>query len=86
MDRYEQIRQALLDRHQSVAIWGLAVLKTKGMAVWATSWRQYDESGAKRVLSKPPVTTVSSHLPENSEEVVRVLASMVWAIEKEAVQ
>jgi hypothetical protein len=85
MDRYEQIRQALLDRRQSVAMWGLSVLKTKGMAAWATSWRQYGEGDAKRVLSKPPVTTVSSHLPANSEEVVRVLASMVWAIGKEAV-
>ena len=86
MDRYEQIRQAFLERHQSVAMWGLAVLKTKGMATWVTSWRQYEEGDPKRVLSKPPVTTVSSHLPANSEEVVRVLASMVWAIEKEAVQ
>ena len=86
MDRYEQIRQALIDKRQSVAMWGLAVLKTKGMAAWATSWRQYEEGGTKQVLSKPPVTTVSSHLPTNSEEVVRVLASMVWAIEKEAMQ
>lgn len=86
MERYEQIRQAFLERRQSVAMWGLAVLKTKGMATWVTSWRQYEEGKTKRVLSKPPVTTVSSHLPTNSEEVVRVLASMVWAIEKEAVQ
>jgi hypothetical protein len=86
MDRYEQIRQTFFDRRQPVTMWGLAVLKTKGMAAWATSWRQYGEGSAKRMLSEPPVTTVSSHLPANSEEVVRVLASMVWAIEKEAVQ
>lgn len=86
MDRYEQIRQAFIERRQSVAMWGLAVLKTKGMAAWATSWRQYGEGKTKRVPPKLPVTTVSSHLPANSEEVVRVLASMVWAIEKEAVQ
>ena len=86
MDRYEQIRQAFLEKRQSVTMWGLAVLKTKGMAAWATSWRQYGGGGTKRVLPKLPVTTVSSHLPANSEEVVRVLASMVWAIEKETVQ
>lgn len=86
MDRYEQIRRAFLDRHQAVTMWGLAVLKTKGMAAWTRSWRQYSESAAGQMPFEPSVTVASSHLPANSEEVVRVLASMVWAVEKEAVQ
>ncbi|RPI66784.1 MAG: hypothetical protein EHM38_03420 [Geobacteraceae bacterium] len=86
MDRYEQIRQTLLDKHQPVKMWGLAVLKTKGMAAWVRSWSQYGEGGPKQMSFKPPATSVSSHLPANSEELVRVLASMVWAIEKEAAQ
>jgi hypothetical protein len=67
-------------------MWGLAILKTKGMAAWTRSWRQYSDGGTQQMPSEPPVTAASSHLPANSEEVVRVLASMVWAIEKEAVQ
>lgn len=86
MDRYEQIRRTFLGRHQAVTMWGLVVLKTKGMAAWIKSWRQYSEGGAKQIPFEPPVTVASSHLPANSEEVVRVLASMVWAVEKEAVQ
>jgi len=67
-------------------MWGLAILKTKGMAAWTRSWRQYSDGCAQQMPSEPPVTAASSHPPANSEEVVRVLASMVWAIEKEAVQ
>ena len=86
VDRYEQIRQAFLDRHQAVTMWGLAVLKKKGMAAWTKSWRQYSEGGAKQIPFGPPVTVASSHLPANSEAVVRVLVSMVWAVEKETVR
>jgi hypothetical protein len=86
VDRYEQIRRAFLDRHQAVKMWGLAILKTKGMAAWTRSWRQYSEGCAKQIPLEPPVTVASSHLPTDSEEVVRVLASMIWAIEKEVVQ
>ena len=86
MDRYEQIRRTLFDHHQATAVWGMVVLKTKGMAAWTRSWRQYGEGGIKHVPAAPSVTTAPSHLPANCEEVVRVLAAMVWAIEKEAVQ
>ena len=67
-------------------MWGLVVLKTKGMAAWTTSWRQYSESEARQIPFEPPVTVASSHLPTNGEELVQVLASMVWSLEKEAVQ
>lgn len=83
VDRYEEIRRALLDRHQGGAMWGLSVLRTKGMAAWARSWREYGESYAKPMPLRP-IRSVSSHLSPNSEEVVRVLAGMVWAIQEEA--
>jgi hypothetical protein len=83
-ERYEQIRRTLLGRQQPVAMWGLAVLRTRGMAAWAKSWREYGEGDVKRRLSEP-LEPASSRLSRGSEEVVRVLAEMVWAIHEEAV-
>jgi hypothetical protein len=83
VDRYEEIRRTLLARHQGVMMWGLVVLRTKGMAAWARSWQEYGEGGVTHMPSEPAAT--SSHLPPNGEEVVRVLAGMVWAIQEEAV-
>ena len=85
-DRYEELRQRALGRQPRGMMWGLAVLSTKGMAAWARSWREYSEGGVKHMPSEPSVSAASSHLhlPPNSEEVVRVLAGMVWAIQQEA--
>jgi hypothetical protein len=65
-----------------VTMWGLVVLKTKGMAAWARSWLEYSEGGAIPMPSVP--AAASPPLPSNREEVVRVLAGMVWAIQEEA--
>lgn len=82
VDKYEDLRRTLLSRHRGVMMWGLVVLKTKGMAAWVRSWQQYGEGGIKPRISEPAVT--SSHLSPNGEEVVRVLAGMIWAIQEEA--
>jgi hypothetical protein len=84
VERYEEIRWTFLDRSQAVTMWGLAVLRTKGMAAWARSWREYGEAGVKNV---PPATPVSaaSRLSPSTEEVVRVLAAMLWALQEETV-
>lgn len=66
-------------------MWGFVVLRTKGMAAWARSWLEYSQGGVKHRPPEPSVSVISSHLPPNSEEVVRVLAGMVWAIQEEAV-
>jgi hypothetical protein len=65
-------------------MWGLVVLKTKGMAAWARSWREHSHGGPMHMPSAPSVPTASYNLPANSEAVVRVLAEMVWAIQEEA--
>lgn len=82
VDRYEEIRRTLLDRQRAVTMWGLAVLRTRGMAAWARLWWEHSEGRSKHVPSEPSVAP--SHLPANSEEVVRLLAGMLWAIQEEA--
>ncbi len=83
VDRYEEIRLRLFDRYQGGAMWGLTVLKTKGMAAWVKSWREYDGTTPSPMPSKP-VTPVALCDSPNHEEIVRVLAGMVWAIQEEA--
>jgi hypothetical protein len=84
IEHYEEIRRTSSDRHQGVAVWGLAVLRTKGMAAWVKSWGEYGEGGQRHMPPRQP-TSVALNLSPNTEEVVRVLAGMVWAIQKEAV-
>jgi hypothetical protein len=83
VERYEEIRRTSSDRLPRVTVWGIAVLRTKGMAAWARSWREYGE-GEGHMPPRMP-TSVASSLSPNTEEVVRVLAGMVWAIQEEAV-
>lgn len=83
-ERYEQIRRALLGRQQPEAMWGLAVLRTRGMAAWVKLWREYGEGEVKHRPAGSLELAASRLSPEN-EEVVRVLAEMVWAIHEEAV-
>jgi hypothetical protein len=83
-ERYEQIRRTFLGRQQPVAMWGLAVLRTRGMAAWVKSWREYG-GGEVKHRSAGSLEPAASHLLPGSEEVVRVLAEMVWAIHEEAV-
>jgi hypothetical protein len=82
VDRYEEIRRTLLGRHRAVTMWGQGVLRTRGMAAWARLWWEHGEGRSRPVPSEPSVAP--SHLPANSEEVVRLLAGMVWAIQEEA--
>jgi hypothetical protein len=84
IERYEQIRRALLTRQQPVAMWGLAVLRTRGMAAWVRLWREYGEGDVRHRIAEP-VEPASSRLSRRSEEVVRVLTEMVWAVHEEVV-
>lgn len=81
-ERYEELRQGALGRHPGGMMWGLVVLRTKGMASWARSWQEYAGDG----LPHRPIKAASSAPPLSSSgvEVVRVLAGMVWALRKEA--
>ena len=81
--RYEELRQRALDRHQGGTMWGLVVLRTKGMALWARSWQEY---GGDSIPHRPLKESAPSASPLSliDEEVVRVLAGMVWALQKEA--
>jgi hypothetical protein len=79
-ERYEELRQGALGRHLGGMMWGLVVLRTKGMASWARSWQEYGGGGVPhRALSGSSLSPLSS----TGEEVVRVLAGMVWALRKE---
>ena len=79
---YEELRQGALGRHPGGRMWGLVVLRTKGMALWAKSWREY--AGGVPHMSIKESASSASPLSSTGDEVVRVLAGMVWALRKEA--
>jgi hypothetical protein len=82
-ERYEELRQGALGHQPGGTIWGLVVLRTKGMASWARSWQEYGEEGVPhRPLNESARNASPLSLIDN--EVVRVLAGMVWALQKEA--
>lgn len=82
-ERYEELRQGALGQHPRGMMWGLVVLRTKGMASWARSWQEYDGGGIPHMPLEESVPSASP-LSLIGDEVVRVLAGMVWALQKEA--
>lgn len=83
IERYEGLRRECLDRGTRGAreAWGLGVLMARGMAAWATTWTRCVE--AAPAAAPPPSTPARLPPPRACEEVVRVLAGMVWALQKE---
>lgn len=81
-ERYEEIRKTFFDRQQELHMWGYVVLKTKGMVAWVSSWREYSGNREKSVSDMTSVSR-ASQLPPGSDEVIRVLAGMVLAVQKE---
>jgi hypothetical protein len=63
-------------------MWGLVVLRRKGMAWWARSWQEYAGGDVPPMPIKES-TSSASPLSSTGDEVVRVLAGMVWALRKE---
>lgn len=82
-EHYEELRQRALGRQPGGVIWGLVILRTKGMASWAKSWQEYAGGGMPHMSLKKSAPSASS-LPSLSDDVVQVLAGMVWALRKEA--
>ena len=82
-ERYEELRQRALGRHPGGMIWGLVVLRTKGMASWARAWQEYSDDNMPHMPAKG-ASPSSSPLLSTGDEVVKVLAGMVWAFQKEA--
>jgi hypothetical protein len=75
MERYEELRQGALGGRANIG-WGLVVLKTRGMALWVRSARLSD--------TPPEGKTVSVSPRPAGDEVVGLLAGMIWTLEKEA--
>jgi len=82
-ERYEELRQRALGRQPGGMMWGLVVLRTKGMASWARTWQEYAGDGVPHMPLKESAPSASP-LSSTGDEVVRVLAGMVWALRKEA--
>lgn len=80
---YEELRQRALGRQSSGVIWGLVVLRTKGMASWARVWLKFAAGGLAPMSQKESAPSASC-LPPPADEVVQVLAGMVWTLGKEA--
>ena len=72
-----------MSRYQGVTRWGLAVLKTRGMAAWTKSWQEYGEGGVQWDQPQNPAPTELG-LSQATEEIVQVIAGMVWAVQEEA--
>lgn len=83
-ERYEELRQGALGQHRKGTMWGLVVFRTKGMASWARSWQEYGGGGVVPHMPLKESAPSASALPLIGDEVVRVLAGMVWALQKEA--
>jgi hypothetical protein len=80
IEHYEGLRQTALGRQSVGVIWGLVVLRTKGMASWVKSWHKY--AGGNIPSPKESVKSAPC-LPSPGDEVVQVLAGMVWSLHKE---
>ncbi|MEE4262986.1 MAG: hypothetical protein V2I56_09870 [Desulfobacteraceae bacterium] len=79
-EHYEELRQRALGQQPAGVLWGLVVLRTKGMAAWTKKWQEYAENAIPYTSPKQPA---ASYLPSPVDEVVQVLAGMVWALQKE---
>ena len=75
-ERYEQLRQAVLDGHAEGWRFGLGVLATRGMAAWMAAWRSCPQP------PPPPPGSSSGATPDVSAgaaEMVQILAAMALA-------
>ncbi len=82
-EHYEELRQRALGRQSSGVIWGLVVLRTKGMGSWARAWLEFAAGGIAHMPRKESAPSASC-LASAGDEVVQVLAGMIWALGKEA--
>jgi hypothetical protein len=82
-EHYEELRQRALGRQSSGVIWGLVVLRTKGMASWARAWLEFAAGDIAHMPQKVSASSTSC-LASAGDEVVQVLAGMIWALRKEA--
>jgi hypothetical protein len=81
-EHYEELRQRATGLQPAGVMWGLIVLRTKGMASWARKWQEYIGGDMPQVPLKES-TPSASPLSSSGDEVVQVLAGMVWALQKE---
>lgn len=81
-EHYEELRQRALGQQPAGVIWGLVVLRTKGMASWARVWLEFASGGVAHMPQKESAPS-SSCLASAGDEVVQVLAGMIWALGKE---
>jgi hypothetical protein len=75
-ERYEQLRQVVLDGHADGWRFGLGVLATRGMAAWMAAWRSCPQP-------PPPARGSSSgatpDVGADATEMVQILAAMALA-------
>ena len=81
-EHYEEVRQRAIGRYSAGGMWGLIVLRTKGMASWAKKWQEYTGESMTQVRVKESAPSTSA-FSSSGEEVVQILAGMVWALQKE---
>jgi hypothetical protein len=63
-EHYEDLRQRALGQQSSGVIWGLVVLRTKGMASWERVWLECAAGGIAHMPQKEAAPSASClHLP-----------------------
>jgi len=77
---YEELRHLAVGRHAGRVSWGLVVLRTKGMAAWARTWQEHSPGPGPQKPSNRPNPTL---FPSSGEELVQVLAGMIWSFQGE---
>jgi hypothetical protein len=85
VEGYERLRRQVFDRHRGGGGAGLALFQTKGMVVWANAWQHH---GAPEDAGRPgpalPPTPQTLPPSKICDEMVRVLAGIVLAVQEEA--
>lgn len=87
IERYEALRRECVARGREPVrgAWGIGILLARGMAEWANTWARCMEVAPEMERSVDRQEEPGRlPAPIGCEEVVRVLAGMVWAIQKEA--
>jgi len=80
IEHYEELRQGALGLQSVGGIWGLVVLRTKGMTSWVKSWQKHTAG----CMPSPRESVPRDPCPPSSgDDVVQILAGMLLALQKE---
>lgn len=82
-EAYEALRRQVLDREANRG-WGLSLFLSRGMTAWANVWAASEPGAEKpRAARAEAISPSRALLPEGAHDVIKVLAAMVFALQRE---